>query len=285
MKQTSQEFGAVRALAAVGDDYYGVVQSEDDAATLQRLRLEGSTFLFGPGEPLARFGVTDGPIALAANGPRDFVVGHTVQHTIARERYSSEMSDAYRRWLEEDMGAPAPPAPTGGTYYEHEVTVTRPSLLTVSGDSVSAAALSGGALPDVCLEPIALRSTADGYLLIATSSGRYGTESNIADQVVMVSLGHDHVVEELHPIVVDLGHELHDVRAVETVGGGFVVAVRDGAGTRYFSTEKVGHVDPFEPDDSLRRFAQHDRLPVAGLANGWMVELGPGIYSVENSDR
>ncbi len=272
--------GPLRALVAGGDgDYYGLVQSGSLVADLHRLTIEGSQLRRVAERPEATLPLPDTPVALSRRENGEIAVVHSEAYVVGREPCAFDVDEAYRNWLEHEMGAPGPIAPRSGETIV-ETRISRPSIVTVGSGRVSAAVPLTGDLPAVSIEPVAVRPAGDGYLLIVTSSGRYGTEANLADEVVAITLDAGHVVCGWQPVAVELGHDVLDVRAMETAGG-FLVSIRFPQSSRFYTVED-GWAEPVAARESLTRFSMHDRVPVGGLQGRWLAEVGAGIYEMEN---
>jgi len=268
----------LRSVAWSPDGFYGLVESGRDVATIQRLLLDGPALRVSE-EVIAEAAVGAGPAVMAVDASRKrFLVAHSTKHVLREFTYSFDLDADLAEWFEE-QGVPAQETPTSGTGVYRE-SVIRPAITVISPGGAQAAVQPKGSLPEVSIEPVAIRCQADGYVLIATSSGRYGTETNLADEIVVVSILGDGSVAGLRPVVTRLGHDVIEVRALEASPGGFIVSVRGPEVTRFF-IDSGGQFDEISPSSSLARFGAHDRIPVSGLVGGWLAEISPGVFAIE----
>ncbi len=273
----------LRAVAWSDGEFYGLVETGPDVAELVRLVLDGSTLRVETAK-IADVAVAAGPVAMAVD-PRSgyFTVARSARKVLHEQQYSFELPDDQARWFE-TSGIPAQEAPTSGSG-SYRVSVAQPRLIIFSPGLVPVQVpVSGDSLPEASLEPVALRSLENGYLLVLTSSGEYGIESNIANQVLELSIDRAGRIETIRPIAVGLGHDVLEVRAIEAAASGFVVSVRSEAGTQFFTDSADGYSEG-SLSVGQTRFALHDRIPVSGLADGWLVEVSPGVFAVEQASK
>jgi hypothetical protein len=269
----------LRSVAWASGGFYGLVELGPDVASVQRLLLDGSTLRVDE-TVVAEIGVAAGPVALAVDADRNqFLVARSIRHVLRELTYSFDLEADLAKWFA-DEGFPAQETPTSGTG-TYRVSVARPSIAVVGAQRGQGVLPITGSLPEVSLEPVALSARPGGYELVATSSGRYGTETNLADEVVVITLSNDGSIVELRPVATQLGHDVTEVRAVETGRGGFTVSVRTSEKTRFF-TDSDGRFAEISPSSSLSRFGSHDRIPVSGFADSWLAEVGPGVFAIES---
>lgn len=272
--------GVLRSVAWGSAEFYGLFSSGTDVAEVRRLVLDGSTL--SPGVDLVgEVRVGEGPVSLAFDVELNrFLVAHSVRHSLWESTYSFNLEADLADWFEKE-GVPAREAPTFGTGI-HRISVLRPSLTVLDPlDGASQTLTLAGALPEVSLEPVALSINDSSYEIVATSSGRYGTETNLADEVIALSVSRAGAIARLRPVVIHLGHDVLDVRAIGTSGDGLTVSVRTPEETRFFIDSGEGFIETPAPP-ALLRFALHDRVPVSGLPDAWLVEIGPGLLGIES---
>lgn len=272
----------VRAVAHLNGAFYALVEAGPDVATIRPLVAKGSSLSLSD-DVVAEAAVTAGPAAMVIERDLDrILVVRTTKQVLREHTYSFELDDDLAAWFEAE-GVPAQDAPTRGTGTYRE-TVSRPAISIVGSTHPPLGLSLTGSLLEVSLEPVAVRVTADGYEVVATSSGRYGTETNLADEVVVIALSKDGSVSDVLPVATRLGHDIVDVKAVEAAGHGFSVAIRSSEGARFFAFLR-GRSSEVAAPAALARLAIHDRIPVAGLPDAWLAEVGPGFFVVENANQ
>ncbi|MCP3882455.1 MAG: hypothetical protein GY701_29280 [Sulfitobacter sp.] len=268
--------GELIAAAIDGSRVYALVSNESGLGDIVLLDANEGTHSLPGTKVLRDIGIGIGGAALIHDGDgfrlattERLVVGtFVVDHELPKEILSTL-----------DEGVPRADTPTSG-----EETIEIASL-GVRLQSIN----NDGAVSDEGiisaegrqLEPIGIVGSPEDRYLVANSSGQYGLESNLLDEVGLVKLERDGAIGRFRSVLADLGHSVSRVDVVpagEDESPWLSVVDSDGGQTVYSAdTEGDDSIDVRQ----LEPLRNHDRRTASGTSSQWLAEVVPGVVVVE----
>ncbi len=209
-----------------------------------------------------------GLVALALLGPgkQQRIAVPTTQKVVARSTTISYELDEETRLSLAEAGAPMSPAPIGGRAVRdtHKSTIHMNEIDLNSGEIVRNMLLE---TESTNIEPVgALLSSNGSLVVVATSSGRYELDTNLADELLAFDVPSDSLdVVEGKALYENLGHSVNRVTMQGALGESAILTISTENGVRSSTlTPEVMKVGVDREFDEVSDRIRHDRLGIAG---------------------
>ena len=270
----------------------GAFTVEGGEVRLSTMSVQGER-LHGNEQDIASFPAGEGPIAIGVAPLADqrILVTKSTSRTVARHSASFDLDANMRKYFLEQGIALDGYRTVGDHIFEIQQIAPEPFLFNWHGEIVSNAELRSlwrDQLTGAHYEPISINYLDNRWILFLITSGKYGLDATIPDEIVGVELSDvDASIVEIDKISKIDGHFSIGYKSIEIDDSNIAfVSTDDFAKIKVVlynvakKTTKTSNHN-FSSFTLSNRFLQHDRLIVSGRKKTWVAEVTPGVYSLE----
>ena len=242
---------------------------------------------------IARLTVGSGPVAIGAvpGAAGSFLITSTTQETVGHYTVDFDLDADVRRFLTDQGIEIGGYKTTGQTTFDVQQTVPVPIVVSANGEIISNASTSSfwkQVLNDAHYRPISVHNLDNKWIVFLASSGANGEEVPGLGDIIGVELSaSDTSILAVYPIGKIDGHASRGYKAIELTKTQAAVLVADDLdriqAIRFDMATKETKTSFFDAHElpNTKRILQHDRRSTSGLPRSWVVELLPGIYTLE----
>ena len=249
--------------------------------------------LLPSGDDIARVSVGTGPIAIGSlpNADGSILLTRTALETVGQFSMSFDLDQKMRQYFL-DEGLSLDGYRTSGNYiFDKQQVIPEPIVIDSNGSINSNSILQTlwrDRISEAHHEPISINYLAGRWVLFLASSGIYGLDAAIPEEIIGLELSKaDASLQTIHSIAKIDGHFMTGYKSIELNKSKIAfVSIDDSKTIHVVTYDMTDHVTKQRKYSTsshqlLTRLLQHDRVAASGRQNSWVAEVTPKTYIIE----